>query len=186
MRNGSYKNNNMITILAHNNSMLSFKINNLKKNNVIKFILLLISILTIIFPLSLLFFEQLEIGLSYVITLFIFFGTSIYFLRVYLWNYHGGEVFNFNNKSLEYYFDFSFFKSNLKSIKFDKLEVGYSSIDDPDSIIIGVSNKELIIDSNYYLGFLLNGNLVRSYYPVPAKDIIHISSLLKQVVLFRR
>lgn len=87
-------------------------------------------------PIIILFFQQLDIGVGYILTLIIFWGTATYFLRQLLCNFFGIEKFVFRKNRLLHFYDYRLFKDCLCDIEFKRLKLGYIGINYPDKIFL--------------------------------------------------
>ncbi|MCB9195222.1 MAG: hypothetical protein H6598_03270 [Flavobacteriales bacterium] len=83
------------------------------------FILIVIGLLL---PLFILFnFGELRKG--GIVALLIFWGTSIYFIRILLWNLYGKEVFILSKNKIKHYFDYKYFRDSVSEISFETIEI---------------------------------------------------------------
>lgn len=95
------------------------------KKHVVIFLLMLIitgfsiPIITLIFAIS-------EIKITFIITLMVFWGSAIYFLRLLLWNLYGMEKLILDDNKLIFYNDYRFFKDNFIEESFTNIEIGIS------------------------------------------------------------
>lgn len=68
-------------------------------------------------PVLVIIFGKRDIGFGFVFTIFAFFGTGIYLLRLILWNLYGKEVFLIENQSITYYTSYKYFNDNKTVLK---------------------------------------------------------------------
>jgi hypothetical protein len=79
-------------------------------------IMFLMPILTIIFL-------SIEITFGTVLVCILAWLISGYFIRLYLWNKYGEEIFIIKDNTLETYYDYKFFKDNRKLYHFTKIGI---------------------------------------------------------------
>lgn len=166
-----------INISLANDDYLKFKIVGNKSNYLLQIFLVLLILFCVIFPLSILFIDELEVGFGYIITLAIFFGTAVFLGRKYLWTFHGGEVFEIKSSTLNHYFDYRFFKDGNTKQTFSKASIGYSSLDNPNEIIEGVPSVQSVSEE-VYLGIILDGYPIKSNLTLYPADVIELSKVL--------
>lgn len=99
------------------------KINGIAKMTLIS--LILISMLMPFLVLIYAFNEHQEIRIGYFVSVLIFIACAVFFLRLFLWNHYGKEVFVIENNALLFYNDYLYFKDNLKQWKFNQITLGY-------------------------------------------------------------
>lgn len=87
-----------------------------------------IIILLVVFVLVISTIEKQYIA-SAVLPILIFSGFMIIFpVRYLIWNLYGKENLIVNTKSISYFYDYGFFKTNLKTIFFYKLGTGFQFV----------------------------------------------------------
>ncbi len=85
--------------------------------------------------------EQEEIA-SVIIPIVIISAIIIFFpLRYLIWNIYGKEILIINAKSISYYYDYGFFRTNLKTILFTRLGTQIEFVREYD----GMENGRLIL-----------------------------------------
>lgn len=116
---------------------------------------------------------------GFLFSLLIFWGISTFFLRLYLWNKYGKEIFIITKNSLTHYFDYKLFKDNRKDIRYINLNILYASDsqqegDDPDReeglIIFEIDNNEQLISKD----------------GIPMKEIIKIHRTVNEIFTSKR
>lgn len=126
-------------------------------------ILSVLIIISYLVPFSVFFFiQELEIGITYIFTLIIFWGGGTYFLRLLLWNIYGKEVYIVKRYSLSYYYDYKYFKDNKRSVKSESpIQIGYYSLNDLTSFqpIVRVNSG---LNDECYLVFIVNDEIIKS------------------------
>ncbi len=150
-----------------------------------RFVLAVLSILVIvsfIFPLvaiflAVLFVEQLNIGFGYILTLIIFWGTGIYFLRKLLWNLRGKEVFTLTEDEVMHFFDYGFFKDKLSTFESRSPKFGYSWLENPDDIYL-ISDEDSFNEVSCYLAVVTDREeIIRSHFPITLDQLEKLLNL---------
>lgn len=169
----------IMSVREFNKRGVRIRLSPCKPNILVKVFLLLLSIFCVLFPLSILFIPQINVGFGYfTITIAIFGGSAIFFFRKYLWNYHGGEVFELSSSSLFQYNDYGLFRDNKRTISFKSLQVGYTMLNEPDQIFI--YPNEFNPDEKVHLSLVLDREAVRSEMVVLSTDIKYLADVLNQ------
>jgi hypothetical protein len=146
---------------------------------VIAVILFLLGLSCASFPISILFIDDLEIGFGFVIiTIPIFWGSSIYFFRLLLWNHFGKEIYRIEKNKITYYYDYYLFKSNLKFMKFKEIEVAYNTLNNPDELYF-ISDNNTKLDIDCYLIFIIKTKIIKTHFLVDYSFIEEVSILVK-------
>jgi len=78
--------------------------------------------------------EIIEMIIPFLIIMVFFVGLPIKYL---LWNLYGNEQLIVNTKCISWSYDYGFFKTNLKTIKFDRLGTGYEKVMENDKGEVG-------------------------------------------------
>lgn len=70
---------------------------------------------------------------------------GIYLLRIFIWNFFGKEVYNFENEKIEFWSDFKFFKTEKKSFKIKDLNFGteHSGFENEKKSVLTIETKKL-------------------------------------------
>jgi hypothetical protein len=102
---------------------------------------------------------------------------SGYFLRLYLWNKYGEEVFIISNGTLETYNDYKLFKDNRRLYKFTKLDITFFVGEEA----FNANGKMKDIDKNQLseIGFQLDEDVITSHRELPISKIIEIAEQIK-------
>lgn len=140
-------------------------------------LLKLLSLFSIIIPIVVLtYLLQLSAGLplGFFVSCIIFMLAFCYFMRLYLWNKYGKEVFIIDKNSFVVYYDYKYFKDNYRKYHCDTI-----------SILVEYNQKlqkinPLMTDSisqmeDIYIAFLINNNIIKS------KSTINTQIVLKMV-----
>lgn len=69
--------------------------------------------------------EIASVIIPFLIVLILFVGLPVIYL---LWNLYGKETLIVNTKSISWAYDFGFFKTNLKTVKYNRLGTGYEKV----------------------------------------------------------
>jgi hypothetical protein len=101
--------------------VFSFKSSEVKKAGIISLIFLILLPLSI--PIITIVLWGDEIRFGFIVTLIIFWGTAIYFIRLTLWNLYGKEVFRINKLKCYYYQDYGFYKERKLEYEISNFEV---------------------------------------------------------------
>lgn len=147
------------------NNKIEIKVN--KPNFILLFFIFLFCFCTFLFPFVIVLNQNIKIKFSFLITLFVFFGTGLYFLKIIIWNLYGKEVFIVKNKHLMYYFDFKFFKSKVFEIQYENIEIGFSKIDEPNTFYVADSLKKMNDENDYFISFRIDKQeIIKSRIPI--------------------
>ncbi len=108
-------------------------------------VLLFLACCFLVMPLMILLFPELDISIGYVVSSVIMIGSSLFFLRLFLWNQYGYEVFNITNGQLEHYYDYKFFRDNYSSYEIEgKYTIEFSPTSNDYGIVIFNLNNQRI------------------------------------------
>ena len=66
--------------------------------------------------------ETQSMAVPFLIIIIFFVGLPVKFL---LWNVYGNEYLTVNTKSISWSYDYGFFRTNLKTVKYERLGTGY-------------------------------------------------------------
>ncbi|GGF22063.1 hypothetical protein [Flavobacterium limi] len=116
----------------------TLKINSSKIGKIVLAIFLIIFLGVLSLVLSTL--EKDEIASAIIPVLIISAIIIIFPLRYLIWNIYGKEVLIVNSKSISYYYDYGFFKTNFKTILFTRLGTQIEFVREYD----GIENGRLI------------------------------------------
>lgn len=119
-----------------------------------------------------------EITFGFILTVLLSWLIASYFVRMFLWNKYGEEVFIIQGKTMESYNDYKLFKDNRKTISFNKMHVLYFI--DVEWFYANEWKRINNMDENQLseLGFLISKEVITSHRQIPVVDIIKISSEL--------
>jgi hypothetical protein len=130
--------------------------------------------------------------LPIVVTIFVMKGLSLggsiswlfawlisgFFIKLYLWNKYGEEIFVIKNNELEVYNDYKFYKENHRYYQFSEFDIIF---------FVGAeaffANKKMKDDINKEqlseIGFQLDKEVVSSHKELPISQIIEIAKRIK-------
>jgi len=136
-----------------------------------------ISMFLLPFIVTIFLIKGLSIGgmISWLLSWFI----SAFFLKLYLWNKYGEEIFIIKNNKLEVYNNYKIFKENHRYYQFTKINITF---------FVGTeaffANEEVRnIDSNQLseIGFQLDKDVVTSHKELSILKIIEIAKQIKNI-----
>lgn len=168
-------------IISIENGVVKVELTQQKKVN--NFILLIFSLFILFcfaLPVIIIFiglFVDLKLGITFIFTIAIFWGTGIYLSRLLLWSYGGREVFEIRKNEIKHFFDYVIFKDRIIKKKFKVLKLGYSTEANPNYVYI--FEKKPKGDFNCYLGFGIDNEFIRSDILVSVKCVIKLSEELE-------
>lgn len=110
-----------------NQGEINIKLSVLPINKFIIGVLTTITFICFVFPISLFFFDKLEIGFPIIISFVIFWGTAVYFFKILIWNKFGKEVYSITKDRISFFYDYGFFRSNPTSVKYNKIKFCYQN-----------------------------------------------------------
>lgn len=166
-----------IKIERYDNEYLKIEIRASSSNFFVLGVLLTLSVFCFFLPLSILLISAIDVGIGFVFTLILFWGSSIFFIRNFLWNMYGKEIYKISSSNLDYYYDYRFFKDNLTKVELDSLKIGYCMKDAPNDVIL-YSKDDMIIGDDCYLVFVNNDKLIKSNIAINYKEISKIAKVL--------
>jgi hypothetical protein len=132
-------------------------------------------------PILTIFFLSIKIALGTVLVCAVAWLISGYFIRLYLWNKYGTEVFIIKDNILETYNDYKFFKDTYKVYHFTKIEILYF-VEEVDNI--NELRKEKILKNSKQssvIGFQIDDEVITSHNEIPISDIIKITESIKNM-----
>lgn len=166
-----------IIVKASHEGSFGIEIRLIKPNKFGVFLSLLIPFIFFLLPISLLFIDELEIGFGYIITIVLCWSCSVYFIRKALWSWRGKEVYNIKKDSIQYYYDYWFFKDGITEKKFKNLKFGYIKLGE-DSIYLWEDSMMIESDFDCHLVLMLDDEPIISNIMVGFKDILEVMDKL--------
>lgn len=118
---------------------------------------LLLALLSVALPLVGISFSAIEgtdFHMKYIIILGICSLIGFFFLRLFLWNSYGKEVFEWKATTLSYYADYRWFKGNQQHFSFEQLTVDFVAVgfqDEEIGHLLFVSTETEFIESAVHL-----------------------------------
>ncbi|MDU1893126.1 MAG: hypothetical protein E6767_20810 [Dysgonomonas sp.] len=162
---------NTICLKMKNSQISNYSINFMGIAGVIIF---LMPILTIAFL-------SIDISFGSIMVCILAWLIAGYFIKIYLWNKFGMEVFIIKDNNLEIYNDYKYFKENFRNYQFENIDISFF-IDEKDfeAKDIEKSSTTLDIDQLSKIGFYVNNELILSHIEIPISDIIDIAKSVKK------
>lgn len=121
-----------------------------------------------------------EISFGLIITWLLAWSVSVYFIRLYLWNKYGEEVFLIkDNNTLETYYDYRFFKDNHRSYQFINIEILFFIEGDP---VNESKMKKEQKDQLSVIGFDLDKQIIKSHKAIPISEIKDIAKAIDSII----
>lgn len=117
-----------------------------------------------------------ELSFGVILSWLISWLISGYFIRLYMWNKYGEDVFIIDNAVLTAYNDYKLFKDNYRHHQFKEIDVLYLINGDFVSI-----DKMSEVDNNQLskIAFKLDKEIIISHKELPIFDIIKIANQIK-------
>lgn len=152
-----------------------------------KYIILLLSIIfcfvaPIIGIVLIILLSDLSLEFGYILTVVIFWVSGAYFLRLYLWNKYGKEVYSISKDLFYYYYDYKYFIDNKSEIPITELQIGYFEDGAPNDLTL-LSSGDIEGTQDFYcvLGFYLNGEVIKSNTKVKYLDAVKVFKVINQI-----
>ncbi len=122
--------------------------------------------------------KDIASGIAHLILIsFLFFLIGSYFIRMFLWNSYGKEIFIIKEKSLIRIFDYRLFKSEEEIINFEiiNIELPEDRDNKPTTGNENVLDEVIVMDNHFsetYLTFKTNKTKIMGILKLPYQDII--------------
>ena len=120
-------------------------------------------------PIITILFVIKELSFGVVMSCLLGWIISGYFIKIYLWNRYGEEVFIIKDKTFETYQDYKFFKDNHKLYHTNKIDILYYVGDDVNI------DYRLIKSQLSVVGFELDEETITSHREIPIPEIKNIA-----------
>ena len=130
-----------------------------------------LGIMFFVLPISIMIALSADIGFGSMLVCLFTWIIAWYFVRLFLWNKYGKEVFAISQNELIHYNDYRLYKDNYTSYQYTKYEVLYFV----DNIGFSISGKASIVDDDSFLGFDIDGKIIISNKKIALNDILEIS-----------
>lgn len=168
-----------VKINSAKQNIIEVTLSNENSRKAVNMVIFLLGLFSLILPFSILFINELEIGFGYLITLFIFIGSSLFFFRIYLWNTYGKEIYQIEKNKISYFYDYRLFKDNRKKISFKRLEIAYYKLDDLNNLC-SISVEDKNINLACYICLVADAEIIKSNIPVTFKHLKQLSDMFLQ------
>lgn len=113
--------------LELSNNLIYLKIINTKYSGCALTLIAGIAIFMFLFPIVIILFILKELSFGILVSSSLAWFISAFFIKLYLWNKYGEEIFIIKNNELEIYNNYKFFKGNYRHYQFNELEVVFIS-----------------------------------------------------------
>lgn len=163
-------------IIIQNRDMKTIKIV-LKINPIgtlIRFVLLFLISISIFFPFLVLGFIRIPITPGFLLSVLIFWGVGGYFIRLFLWNIGGAEIFIFNQKYLFVYNYYNCFKVLRKKVEISNFSIHYTITQTHVTRINNESKSEEGV-----LVFLTSKERIVSVIPLSVSELIEVKKKIE-------
>ena len=120
-------------------------------------------------PVIIILFVIKELSFGVVMSCLLGWLISGYFIKLYLWNRYGEEVFIIKDSALETYNDYKFFKDNHKLYQTTKIDILYYVGNDVNEESRFINNQLSVV------GFELDSETVTSHKEIPIPEIKNIA-----------
>lgn len=159
---------------------VSIEIRTCIENKTIIFIILMLGIISFILPIIvlILLFDIFDNVFGFLISLSLFWGSSIYFIRLFLWNYYGKEVYQKSYNKFHYYYDYKWFKDNVTTFSFKKISVGFKQQYDNKTYIL--PDTQLKNEETCQLAFIIDNKTLVTKGKVKFIDVLRIYNTLNE------
>jgi hypothetical protein len=130
---------------------------------------LFLAFLSIVLPLAGIILSAIagtDFHMKYIIILGVCSLIGFFFIRLFLWNSYGKEVFEWKATSLSYYVDYLWFKGNHQHFSFEQLTVDY--------VVAGFQEEEI----GHLLFVAMETEFIESAVNLPIPDLLEIIETL--------
>lgn len=161
------------SVVQHQNSIL-IEVSVNKSHIIARLILIILILVSIIVPIVILFYAigvGRQIGVGYIFSLLLFIASFAFFLRMFLWNTYGKEVFLIENNKVLFYNDYKYFKDNLKQYEFS-IEVILGCIPIGEEDFVQIKNVSALYDYCRFCILLNDKELIESNIPIRTKTLL--------------
>jgi len=141
---------------------------------------LLTSLTAILFLVSILTTSINEFEFSFLLGMGLMGLIAWYFLKLFLWNKGGKEIFIIGKNKIEYYSDYKLFIQNRKEYLFNSFHLVYWDTDGTIKVEDGNILDDLSEEGHAILGFELdNGNVVDTTVELPFRELRRLGDVLQ-------
>lgn len=160
---GSIKQGNLQVSLLQNHSRFKFGL----------IMALTAAIITFLIPFSVFLFKEIKPGITFIITLIVFWGSSIYFVGLFLWNKYGEEIYKITPGLIKIIYSYKFFTDGKECIKYNKLDFAFCETEDTSRYYFKNDVKRIINSSkDYYLVLATDKATLISETKVKSNDLM--------------
>lgn len=167
-----------------NKSDISIFLSTKGLSKISSFILIILTIVPFLLPI--IFFgvaikNNVPINISFILTIVIFWGTSFFFLRKFLWNKYGKEVYIIKSDLLQYSYNYNLYIDNFEEI-FEPIVDNIGLIDTDDKMIYFKDINLTNIDaSEYKIFFETKDKLIKTtqYVYIHKKELMNFIEFLQ-------
>lgn len=154
-----------------NTTIITLRKNTNRLTVIVLFFLVTIGLLI---PFSVFLIKEITVGKSFLLTLLLFWGSSLYFARMFLWNKYGKEIYEIKPDTVTRVFDYRLFKDNKKIIRYNKIEFGYCKQDNPSEVFY--KEDKVKLDENGYYNFIVitDTETITSNVAIKAEDLMKL------------
>lgn len=143
------------------------------------FMFLMTSFTTLLFLISMLMASRSDFEFSFLLGIVLTALVAWYFLKLYLWNRGGKEIFIIGKNKIEYYSDYKLFKQNRKIYPYDDFHLIYwdtdGTIKDEDGNLL----DDIAADGYAILGFELDtGKIIDTTVELPFHELRRLGDVL--------
>lgn len=163
------------------NNSLCLRIISCSEKNCSLIFIVIAGVFMFIMPIIVILTLSIEITIGPILTCILAWTISGYFIRLYLWNKYGQEVFIIEKNSLKVHYDYKYFKDNSAAYTFKKLKIFFfdeneHSIDTYKLWEIDISSYDQNLS---YIGFEIDEKkVIISHKELPILDIINIAKYI--------
>lgn len=144
------------------------------------FMFLLTSSTAFLFLTSILTTNLSEFEFSFLLGMGLMSLIAWYFLKLFLWNRGGKEIFIIGKNKIEYYSDYKLFRQNRKVYQYDDFSLVYWDIDGTIKVEDGNILDDLSEEGQAILGFELdNGKIIDTTVELPFYELRRLGDVLK-------
>lgn len=146
-------------VIKDSNNSIYLEISN-PKQNLRRKLFVLLALIVIAFSVPIVsiitaFYLGESVSFSFVITLLIFWGCGVFFIRIFLWNKNGRECYRVYSKKFEKWNQLDLFKTDQESKEFQSIELGFVK-ENSSHFIQGLPSQET---NALFLCFLIDGTI---------------------------
>ena len=151
------------------------------------FMFLLTSSTAFLFLTSILTTSLSEFEFSFLLGMGLMSLIAWYFLKLFLWNRGGKEIFIIGKNKIEYYSDYKLFKQNRKIYPYGDFSLVYWDTDGTIKVEDGNILDDLSEEGLAILGFELdNGNVIDTTVELPFRELRRLGDVLQMKEIHKK